>query len=447
MTKETSTEKYLKSAPAAVRATMTDKAVVLQPGAAAVVGRFFETVARHREPFNAPSARSFRLAAASESTFRLLLRSLAVFAPMVTTVGAIDVKKEWVAKRPAGKPACPRLAARTSEEVVATWPATWQSYYCKLAASHIKSSSLNLYRSSIDQCAQLVNEGVADEHLGFMTGYQLAQAFPKRRKCGNGEIRKATIANYLEGLVALGRCGGSDPDGLIGLRLMRDHLQDEASLGDKFKIARIGEIMEKGGFGHVADCIATSIQAANNMPDHAAAKVLTLQTAAVVAVAMNKPGRTSDVSRWLIGNHLSRSREGTWTLEWMQEKTGHTTAAGALWPEIGEILDQHILGGRPDRFIHLRYGELEGKNWLTLMDNAMDRRWPSQRSSALIGIPLHDLRTLAADYLRRYDPSSAAQIITTHLGHSTGGSEDDYRTSTDGEAAGRDWSAIRKTFA
>ena len=102
-------EEHLATAPSQVRRRMLENAGALEPGAAAATGRFFGIVAARREPVNAPSAQSFREAAASEPTFRTLLRALAAHAPMVSTAGAFPVKAEWVARR--AKPKAPRQSA------------------------------------------------------------------------------------------------------------------------------------------------------------------------------------------------------------------------------------------------------------------------------------------------------------------------------------------------
>jgi hypothetical protein len=158
---------------------------------------------------------------------------------------------------------------------------------------------------------------------------------------------------------------------------------------------------------------------------------------------MNKPARTSDVAAWRIGEELSRLPDGTWRLAWQQEKTEHATEGGGLWPEVSELLDAWILGGRPDRLVHLRYRELLGQNWMTLTRSAHAGKWPSTRVKAAIGIPAHDLRTLAADYMRRHAPDRAAGIIATHLGHRTEQAGQEYWALCEGEAATQSWSRMR----
>jgi hypothetical protein len=328
--------------------------------------------------------------------------------------------------------------------MVASWPLSWQGYYRKLAAAKIAPSTLARYRASIDRCAKLVLMGVADAQLGFLTAYKLSEHLKNDRMVGNGNTRPITIANYLDGLIALGTRGGADPHGLAGMRLMRDDLKDQASSGEKLKIARLCQLTERGGFAYLAERVGEALTRAALLPDHSFEKISALQSAALAAVTMNKPGRTGDVSRWTIGTDLIRDPDGSWRLEWCQGKTKHVTGAGQLWDEVADILDLHILGGRPGRFIHMRYDQLIGSNWLTLDETTRSSKWPSEQISKMIGVPLHDLRTLSADYLRRHDPYTAAQVITTHLGHKSGESSKDYKAEADGDAATRDWLRIRE---
>ena len=64
-----------------------------------------------------------------------------------------------------------------------------------------------------------------------------------------------------------------------------------------------------------------------------------------------------------------------------------------------------------------------------------------------IGIPLHDLRTLAADYLRDYDPATAPEIVRALLGHRSLAAGDAYRALCIDDAAVRKWQAIRGELA
>lgn len=442
MTRRKTIEEHLASAPASVRRDMIENRDSLAPGAAAVIGRFFAIVKQRHEPTEAPGAESFRAAAASESTLATLLRTLDSHAPDVSTAAAREVRAEWYARRP-GKAPVRAQHARSEDALVASWPKSWQKMYPGLRQARIKDSSRKRYIDSISRCAQIVTTGAADECLTFYTAYCLGQAF----KASDANIRPVTIANYLEGLIALGRLGGVDAESLNGMRYMRDATRDEGRFGEKLKIARINGLMKKGGFEYIAEMIGEMLAEADLLPDHSARKELLLQTVACCGVDMNKPSRTGDMSRWSIGSDLRRETDGSWHLAWRQGKTSRTTEAGELWPEISEILDELILCGRPNRLIHLRYREVIGKNWLSLSDAVRPSKWPSERIKAAIGVPSHDLRTLAADYMRRHNPEIAARVIATHLGHGTLEAGKDYSVECKSEAAARAWQKDRQRIA
>ena len=442
MTRRKTIEEHLAPVPASIRRDMLENRNNLAPGAAAVIGRFFAIVKERHEPIEAPGAESFRAAASSESTLGTLLRALDRYAPDVSTAAARQVRAEWYSRR-SGKAPDQSQSALSEEVLIASWPPSWQAMYPFLRQARIKGSSRKRYVASISRCAQIVNAGGAEECLTFYTAYCLGDAF----RAGEADIRPVTIANYLEGLIALGKVGGVSAEDLDGMRYMREAFRDEAKLGEKLKVARINDLLRKGGFDYITEVIGDLLLEADLLPDHSARKELLLQTVACCAVDMNKPARTGDMSRWSIGSDLRRERDGSWHLVWNQGKTGRTTEAGELWPEIGEILDELILCGRPSRLIHMRYRELVGKNWLTLSNAARPSKWPSERIKSAVGVPSHDLRTLAADYMRRHDPEIAARVIATHLGHATLEAGDEYSIECKSEAAVRAWQKDRQQIA
>jgi hypothetical protein len=422
---------------------MSEDRGVLEPGAAAVVGRFFAAVARRGESIHAPSAACFEEAAASEATFRTLLRALSRYAPQTSTASAREVSRAWYAQRP--KPA--RRAAPKTARKPTEWPTSWAPLGEALDRARFKESTRARYRASIDRCAAVVAEGLADEAFGLFLAFQLGEAFvnhpdPKRR------VRSITAANYVDALIAVGRKAGVAPvDDLDAMRVISQELRAEADGQGKLKTGRIQGLMSRGGFAHVMDCVAEQRALALAQPHHGAARARHMQAAVLCAVLMNKPARRGDVARWVIGGDLTRAPSGDWHLEWTQEKTDRWTEAGVLWPEVSALLDAHILGGRPDRLVHLRYRDLAGRNWLTLTERPARRALPSELVRQALGVPPHDLRTLAADYLRRHDPASAAGMISAHLGHATEAAGADYRALCEGAAASRSWRRARESIA
>ncbi|WP_372921986.1 hypothetical protein [Roseovarius sp.] len=106
-----------------------------------------------------------------------------------------------------------------------------------------------------------------------------------------------------------------------------------------------------------------------------------------------------------------------------------------------------ILDDRPDCLVHVRYQKLVGRNWLTLENEPAYRNLPTELTKAAIGAPSHDLRMLAADYMRRHDPAHAADVIATHLGHGTRKAGEAYRAECEGATAEAIWQESRATIA
>ena len=433
----------LKDAPTAIRRAMIEDAPNLAPGAAHVMARFWTAVRAGKGNSLMPAAEAYRVAAGSESTFRCLLRALAAYAPHVSTAPGRIVSDEWYARR--RKPVAGG-ARKGPTPVGENWPVSWRRMKPKLDAAAIKTSTRKRYFASIDRCATVVAEGLASDTLGFVAACELSDAFlfhPDKDR----RVKPVTAANYIEGLIALGARGGVAEESLTAMRVILRDLLDQAALAEKNKHERISELMERGGYGHVADKIRELRERAHDLPAHSAARRRCMQQAVVCAVIVNKPPRKGDLVSWRFGDQIVRDVDGTWRAEWEQEKTGGGTETGAIWPEICEILDEWILDGRPDRLIHIRYQELVGRNWLTLEDTEPYRNLPSELTRAAIGVPSHDLRTLAADYMRRHDPAHAADVIATHLGHGTRQAGEAYRAECEGAAAQAIWQESRATIA
>lgn len=429
----------LTDAPAAVRRAMTDDAANLAPGAAHVMGRFWSAVRARKSNVAMPCPEAYRDAASSESTFRCLLRALSTYAPHVSTALAKPVSDEWYAWR--RKPAR-KHAPAVDRPIGATWPASWRILKPGLDAAAVKGSTRRRYFASIDRCADLVAEGRAPEQFGLISACDLAEALvfhPDETR----RVKPVTAANYIEGLIALGAYGGGASASLIAMRVIMRDLRDQAALAAKNKYERLSDLMERGGFDYVAQRIGELRNRAHELPAHSAARRRCMQQTAVCAVILNKPPRKGDLVSWRIGEQLIRDADGTWRAEWEQEKTGGATESGAIAPEICEILDEWMLGGRPERLIHHRYHELIGLNWLTLERDAPYRNLPTELTKAAICVPSHDLRTLAADYMRRHNPAHAAEVISTHLGHRTREAGNAYRAECSGAAAQAIWMSAR----
>jgi hypothetical protein len=114
-----------------------------------------------------------------------------------------------------------------------------------------------------------------------------------------------------------------------------------------------------------------------------------------------------------------------------------------LWAETSAVLDIHLLGGRPDRFAPARYHAFYGCNWLRPCRPPPAPKQPSKLVKRALGVPLHDLRTLAGQYLREHDPARAPAIVQALLGHRTRRAGKDHHLECADDAAVRGWFEIR----
>jgi hypothetical protein len=208
---------------------------------------------------------------------------------------------------------------------------------------------------------------------------------------------------------------------------------------DKKKVARIAHLTERGGFLAIAEVIGQLRSDAEGLPAWSAAAERLRRAAAILAVEINAFGRTGDVAAWRLGVDLVREPWGAWRLAWDQGKTSDGQDVGELWSEVGDIIDEPLLGGRPRRLAGLRYTELAGRNWLTHSEQAFASRHPSELVKEAIGVPLHDLRTMIADLLRRVDPAKARDLIASMLGHRSEAAGEEYRAACEGDWASREW--------
>ncbi|MFX0543632.1 hypothetical protein ACEWPM_018280 [Roseovarius sp. S4756] len=283
--------------------------------------------------------------------------------------------------------------------------------------------------------------GVKADSPGYFVGITLGDAF-----IGTG-ARPRTASGYLDGLVSLMCAGKMDEKTLNGLRAARDHFKALGRAAGKLKTSRIQHLMERGGFEYIIQTICRLQDEIDDLPDHAARTEKLRLAVAVLMLLVNKPARAGDVTEWRFGHELCRRQSGEWALDWCQGKTNVDTGAGHLWPETCAALDELVLRGRPSRLVAIEYQKLVGSNLVTGTVGARSVKWTSELVRDAIGIPAHDLRTLAADYLRLHDPTTAVSVIQSHLGHGTRKAGDEYRALAEGDAAAAAWRRIREEIA
>ena len=437
----------LKDVPAGVLDALLTHRDDLPAGAITVVNRFFEVLKAQGEHPSAPTRGTFERACQSESTLALLLRTLAKHAPAVCLSEGRVLRAEYYARRPGGSLDANRTAPRRRGRAATEprkWPSEWLALLPGLSDAPVKESSRNQYIASINRCAALLPRIKCPPRPGWLLAMELAREMGRvHPEEGKTAVNPRTAANYISGLISLAKYGGLDEAAISGMQAVQRDLLCKGKRLPKRKDARLNDLHEDGGYEKVMRAIVQHLEDADALPDWTAEAATLRAAAAILAVCVNDPARTGDVSQWTLGEQLIRTPWGSWHLDWEQEKTGNRKLAGELWPEIGRVIDEHILGGRPGRHAHRRYEELRGCNWLSLTPQPYERRWPSERVSDAIGVPLHDLRTLCSDYLRQHDPVDAPQIVSVVLGHRTRDAGKEYDSQCGETASQREWQSIR----
>lgn len=420
-------------------------APVLPPGAITTVARFFDEIAKRGDDLLAPSRGAFEHACPNESALGLLLRVLTTHVPEVCLSAGRELRKDYYRKRPGGTKDPSRLKPHRAKDRTQPrgWPVDWLKMLPALEGAPITPSTVQRYIASINRCAAVIETLSVPPRLGWLFAWELSTAL-REGNDNRSPVNARTIANYLGALVALGRYGGLGKNALAGMRSVQHFFVRQGRRLPKQKEYRLNQIYDAGGYDEILRTVVAKLEVADQLPDWSAAAAEARATAAVLAVCVNIPARTGDVSDWRLGEELIRTVWGTWELRWRQEKTGGWVTMGELWPEVAKVIDEHILGGRPPRLCHVRYAELEGNNWLSFDEKGYASRWPSERVADTIGVPLHDLRTLCADYLRLHDPARAPGIVGTLLGHRTDAAGRHYTALCVETAAQRDWQEIRQ---
>tara|TARA_R100000322_G_scaffold167677_1_gene135992 strand:- start:1454 stop:2821 length:1368 start_codon:yes stop_codon:yes gene_type:complete len=441
----------LEGAPKSVRDALMARREDLPAGAITAVGRFFRLLVERGEHPSAPSRATFEAACANESALSLLLRMLDEHVPSVCLAEGRTLRREYYRKRPGGTKHSSRNVSRQASPSGPTprnWPGAWLALLPGLRAAPIKDSSIARHISSVNRCAAMLPSLRCPPRLGWLLAWEVAQAVQTGDDdTGRAGVTARTAATYIGGLVSLGLHGGLAEEALDGMRSVQAHLQRQGRRVAKKKDARIEELYAKGGYDEIVRVLLSKLEEADALPAWRAEAEAARATAAILAVCTNDPARTGDVASWTLGEALVRDPVGRWRLRWRQGKTGHWKEAGELWPEIGAVLDEHILGGRPRRHAQRRFEELRGCNWLSFTQKPYASRWPSETVKDAMGVPLHDLRTLAADYLRLHDPVAAPRIVAVLLGHRTQEAGGEYRVLCAETAAQREWREIRAFHA
>ncbi|MCU0230427.1 MAG: hypothetical protein MUC67_03500 [Acidobacteria bacterium] len=427
-----------RSIPLPVRLAILARPEAVRPGAIPALARFFTALKRLKAPPAVVAAAAFRQAAATESTLATLLGALETFAPEVCLAEGRDLRRAFYRKRSGGGDRR-RGPAPLSATAPAAWPAAWQAGYAALVADCRKESVARSFVARLDRCAEeLARLDLPPDLTMILLGRNLRH---KRGRKRGEPFAPRSVANHIDACLALAKALGAPEATRVGIRDIATVWRNRAKRRTKEKIHRIDTWIEEGNsYGAlIAGTMAAIEEAASAGSSWRATAARQRRGIAVLIMGLNTVARTGDQSRWRIGHELERHADGSWSLDWRQGKTGEATSFGKLWPETARALDLHLLGGRSETELALRYAALGGANWITLEPQGPSTRYASTIVKEMAGLPGHDLRTLASDLLRLIDPKKGAARASALMMHRDPRSQKAYAAAARGLGAARDW--------
>lgn len=426
-----------RSIPLPVRLAILARPEAVRPGAIPALARFFAALKQLKTPPAVAPAAAFRKAAATESTLATLLGGLETFAPQVCLAEGRDLRRAFYRKRSGGG-ARPRGPAPLPAAAPAGWPTAWQAGYAALVADCRKASVARSFVARLNRCAEELAALELPPDLDRFTMILLGRRFGET-------LAPRTVANYVDACLALAKALGAPEATRVGIRDIATVWRNRAKRRTKAKIHRIDAWIEAGNsYGAlIAGTMGAIEETASAGSSWRAAAARQRRVIAVLIMGLNTVARTGDQSRWRIGHELERHADGSWHLDWRQEKTGGAASFGELWPETARALDLHLLGGRSETELARRVDALKGANWITLEPQGPSTKYASAIVREMAGLPGHDLRTLATDLLRLIDPKAGASRASALLMHADPRSQQEYAAAARGLGAARDWSDER----
>jgi len=181
------------------------------------------------------------------------------------------------------------------------------------------------------------------------------------------------------------------------------------------------------GLGEVFERARTCRQRAAEIPPWRDEALHARLDAALLGLSVAAPLRCGDLHRLRIGRELDRTTEG-WRLAIDQEKTGTIYELRRLWPEVGEMLDCLVLGGRDESHLWPRLGALSGRALFAWDDDhaePVDDGWPTQVWRRHLGVGVHIVRSLWATHYAEEAPAES-WAASDLLGHRSGRAREAY---------------------
>jgi len=409
----------------------------LDPPAVRRLDEFLRHVAARGSDPATPTASDWRTWG-SLSQIERTCRALGAVAPAATQTARPVLRElrsaKWRQRQSAPSRRSAAGPARRVSFPETAWPRAWRRAVHRLrrrttarqrnlvTADAGEVVSPKVLRSLTNTVAELARVA-ADADLGDAVSHELIDRWIAGLDARG--VRAVTKAIRLKEVRIFAAEIGADPAVVDYVRGLAAAFAQEANRHRSRKEATV--LALDAGLGEVFERARTCRQRAAEIPPWRDAALHARLDAALLGLSVNAPLRCGDLHRLRIGRELERTTEG-WRLAIDQEKTGAPYEMRRLWPEVGEMLDCLVLGGRDELHLWPRLEALSGRALFAWDDNhaePVDDGWPTKVWRRHLGVGAHTVRSLWATHYAEEAPAES-WATSDLLGHGSGRTREAY---------------------
>ncbi|MDV7145894.1 hypothetical protein R3X27_24715 [Tropicimonas sp. TH_r6] len=408
-------------------------------GVAQALQRFYASLTAAGRPPELATVDDFTAAASNRTALIGLMSALELVDTSVPLSIAKPLRQgwdHWLNQKYNKRPRKPRQSQRVSllpEE----WPESWaravpllekrvRTERCSYRRPHAKTREMII--QAVGMCA-------AARHWAIAEGIEPSEGFTEevaevflRFLFQRPRMSARSAADYFGRVITFARRARLfEPEGEEIFCEILGALEAEATDQDPSKKKKLRDFHRSFDLSDVLVAANRCIDVAEKLPAHSALAHRLRRKAVAFALLVNGADRQGDLSTFRIGREIERDVGGLWEANFRQSKTRRTKDLGPYWGVTSEIIDTHILGGRPEWSIRDRIAELDGCNLLSLEEGGYDTYHPSKLLQEEFGISGHLVRTLITNLIRQHRPDGA-WAVQALLGHSSRWSQSAYKT-------------------
>ncbi|MDV7141755.1 hypothetical protein R3X27_03570 [Tropicimonas sp. TH_r6] len=408
-------------------------------GVAISLQRFYASLSQAGRPPEMATADDFVAAASNRTTLINLMTALELVDASVPLSVAKPLRQEWdhwLNQKYNAKPRKPRRSQRVSL-LPDEWPESWAKA-APLLDKRVRTERCSYRRphaNTREMIIQAVGMCAAARQWANSEGVETSEAFSEevaevflRFLFMRPKMSARSAADYFGRVIHFARRARLlEPEGEEVFCEILGALEAEATDQDPSKKKKLRDFHRNFDLSDILVAANRCIDSAEKLQSHSALAHRLRRKAVVFALLVNGADRQGDLSTFRIGREVERGSGGFWEAGFRQSKTRKKKDLGPYWGVTSEIIDLHILGGRPAWSIDDRIAELDGCNLLSLGEESFDTYHPSKLLQEEFRISGHLIRTLITNLIRQHRPDGA-WAVQTLLGHSSRWSQSAYRT-------------------